>query len=59
MRVGVMKDSKLKMKDLHVSSIHLVVVYYETINREPKIKPNSECRCDDGLKTKVEESTCR
>ncbi len=32
-------------------------VYYETIKREPKIKPNSECRCDEGLKTKAEEST--
>jgi hypothetical protein len=33
------------------------VVYYETRKREPKIKPNSECRCDERLKTKVEEST--
>jgi hypothetical protein len=32
-------------------------VYYETINREIKIKPISECRCDERLKTKVEEST--
>jgi hypothetical protein len=31
-------------------------VYYETIKREPKIKPNSECRCNERLKTKVEES---
>ncbi len=34
-----------------------IVVYYETIKRQPKIKPNSECRCDERLKTKVEEST--
>jgi len=34
-----------------------VVVYHETIYREPKIKPNSECRYDERLKTKVEEST--
>ncbi len=34
------------------------VVYYESIKREVKIKPISECRCDERLKTKVEESTC-
>ncbi len=33
------------------------VVCYETIKRESKIKPNSECRCDEKLKTKVEVST--
>ncbi len=32
-------------------------VYYETIKRDLKIKPISECRCDEGLKTKAEEST--
>jgi hypothetical protein len=36
------------------------VVHYTSINRELKIKPISECRCDDRcderLKTKVEES---
>jgi hypothetical protein len=32
------------------------VVYYETIKREVKIKPISECRYDGRLKTKVEES---
>jgi hypothetical protein len=37
--------------------VHHLVVYYETIKREPKIKPNSECRCDERLKTKAEEST--
>jgi hypothetical protein len=26
-------------------------------SREPKIKPNSECRCDERLRIKVEEST--
>jgi len=31
-----------------------IVVYYETIKRETKIKPNSECRCDERLKSKVE-----
>ncbi len=33
------------------------IVDYETIKREPKIKPNSECRYDERLKTEVEEST--
>ena len=33
------------------------VVYYETIKREVEIKPISECRCDERLKTKCEEST--
>ncbi len=32
-------------------------VYYETIKREQKRKPISECRCDEKLKTKAEEST--
>jgi hypothetical protein len=32
-------------------------VYYESINRELKIKPIYECRCDERLKTKAEEST--
>jgi hypothetical protein len=32
-------------------------VYYETINRELKIKPIPECRYDERLKTETEEST--
>ncbi len=35
-----------------------IVVYYESIKRELKIKPISECRCDERLKIKAEESTC-
>ncbi len=27
------------------------VVYYESIKREPKIKPTYECRCDERLQT--------
>ena len=34
-----------------------VVVYYESLNRELKTKPINECRCDERLKTRVEEST--
>jgi hypothetical protein len=34
-----------------------IVVYYESIKRELKTKPICECRCDERLKTKAEEST--
>ncbi len=33
------------------------VVYYESLKRELKTKPINECRCDERLKTRVEEST--
>ena len=33
------------------------VVYYESIKRELKTKPIKECRCDERLQTRVEEST--
>jgi hypothetical protein len=33
------------------------VVYYESIKREIKKRPIYECRCDERLKTKAEEST--
>jgi hypothetical protein len=33
----------------------VIFVYYELIKRE--IKPISECRCDERLKSKTEEST--
>jgi hypothetical protein len=39
--VGVMKDQKLKLRNLH----------------ELKTRPNYECRCDGRLKPKGEEST--
>ena len=32
-------------------------VYYESLKREVKTKPIYEFRCDERLKTKVEEST--
>ena len=35
----------------------VVVVYYESIKRELKTKPMYECRCDERLKARVEEST--
>ncbi len=33
------------------------LVYYESIKRELKTRPIYECRCDERLKTNVEEST--
>ena len=42
------------MKDLYVS----VVVYYESMKRKLKTRPLYECRCDERLKTKAEESKC-
>ena len=35
----------------------ILVVYYESLKRELKTKPIYEFRCDERLKTKVEEST--
>ncbi len=32
-------------------------VYYQSIKRELKTRPIYECRCDERLKTKTEEST--
>jgi hypothetical protein len=34
-----------------------VVVYYESIKREPKIRGIYECRCDERLQTKSKEFT--
>jgi hypothetical protein len=51
-----MKGSKLKLRNLH-SSHALFVVYYESLKRELKTKTIYGFRCDERLKTKVEEST--
>jgi hypothetical protein len=48
-----------------IVTIHVVVsvplkeffVYYESMKREVKTRPVYECRCDERLKTKAEEST--
>jgi hypothetical protein len=34
-----------------------ILLYNESIKRELKTRPINECRCDQRLKTKVEEST--
>ncbi len=36
----------------------MVVVYYESRKRELKIRLMNEGRCDERLKTRVEECTC-
>ena len=33
------------------------MIYYESIKRELKTRPIYECRCDERLKSKTEEST--
>jgi hypothetical protein len=38
-------------------SYQSLVVYYESIKRELKIKPISECRCDERLQTKTKRFT--
>ena len=37
--------------------IQSIVVYYESIKREPKIRGIYECRCDERLQTKSKEFT--
>ena len=45
-------------RELLVPLCHSMFVYYESIKRELKSKPMyEECRCDERLKTKAEEST--
>ena len=44
-------------KSLYTRTVVRKVVYYESLNRELKTKPLYEFRCDERLKTKVEEST--
>jgi hypothetical protein len=42
---------------INLSSLMVILVYYESINSEIKIRPMYECRCNERLKTKPEEST--
>jgi hypothetical protein len=42
---------------VYTKQVVVVVVYYESIKRELKTKPIYECRYDERLKTRVEEST--
>jgi hypothetical protein len=56
-RRGSVRETILCFPD-PLPSGHPVIVYYESIKRELKIKPIYECWCDERLKTKAEESTC-
>ena len=42
---------------MQVKLFSLFRVYYELLKRELKTKPINECRCDERLQTRVEEST--
>ncbi len=48
-------DERLKTK--HCSRGSEIVVYYESIKREIKIRCIYECRCDERLQTKTKEFT--
>jgi hypothetical protein len=37
--------------------LQIVLLYYESIKRELQTRPINDCRCDERLKTKPEEST--
>jgi hypothetical protein len=56
MSVGVMKDYKLK-RSLCFNGIDRSFFYYESMKRELQTRPIYECRSDERLKTKPEEST--
>ncbi len=43
--------------DTHRDTDETFFVYYESMNRELKTRPIYECRCDERLETKTEEST--
>jgi len=63
MSVGVTKDYKPKVRNLHSSytlgwwidsySPNLIVVYYESVKRELKMRSIYECRCYEKTKTKT------
>jgi hypothetical protein len=45
------------LQTVSVGGTDTLVVYYESIKRELKIRPTYDCRCDERLKTKTEDST--
>jgi hypothetical protein len=45
------------MPTVHQNPYQNKLVYYESMKRELKTRPIYECRCDERLKTKDEEST--
>jgi hypothetical protein len=59
-KTGVITEMRLS-PEIHDSyTLHFflfIVVYYESINRNLMTRPTNECRSDERLKTKDEEST--
>ena len=53
----VLAITGMKAVDIFLFIMNRRFVYYESIKRELKIRGIYECRCDERLKTKVEEST--
>ncbi len=49
----------MELEDLKIKTCrrHELFVYYESINREPKIRGIYECRCDERLQTKTKKFT--
>ncbi len=45
------------IKNLVINDLKSLVVYYESIKRELKIRCIYECRCDERLQTKTKEFT--
>ena len=42
---------------MYESYLTILLVYYESIKREPKIRGINKCRCDERLQTKTKEFT--
>ena len=49
--------SSVSIHPQHTRRPQYELLYYESIKRELKTRPISECRCDERLRTKAEEST--
>jgi hypothetical protein len=52
-----LRDKNLRRIFLNKTTLVKVIVYYESIKREPKIRGIYECRCDERLQTKTKEFT--
>jgi hypothetical protein len=50
-------DIRMDRLQDHLDATQSWSVYYESIKRELKIRPTYDCRCDERLKTKAEDST--
>jgi len=48
---------RLVARGCAISAVMRIVVYYESIKREPKIRGINKCRCDERLQTKTKEFT--